>query len=38
MYSKCVKRILDVFLSGCALVVLTPVLLETAISRGPELK
>ena len=27
MYSKCVKRILDVFLSGCALVVLTPVLL-----------
>ena len=27
MYSKCVKRILDVVLSGCALLVLTPVLL-----------
>ena len=27
MYSKCVKRILDVILSGCALLVLTPVLL-----------
>ena len=31
MYSKCVKRILDVFLSGCALVVLTPVLLVLTV-------
>lgn len=31
MYSKCVKRILDVFLSGCALVALTPVLLVLTV-------
>ena len=27
MYAKCMKRILDIFLSGCGLLVLTPVLL-----------
>ena len=31
VYARCIKRILDVLLSGCALVVLSPVLLIVAV-------
>lgn len=31
MYAKCIKRILDILLSGCALLVLTPVLLVLTV-------
>lgn len=31
IYARCIKRILDVLLSGCALVVLSPVLLIVAV-------
>ena len=31
MYAKYIKRVLDAFLSGCALLVLTPVLLVLTV-------
>ena len=31
LYARCVKRLLDILLSGCALIVLSPVLLVVAI-------
>ena len=31
IYARCVKRLLDILLSGCALIVLSPVLLVVAI-------